>query len=357
MSGQTKLTYHDKPVFGLDIGRSTLKIMQVEPGVKMPVVCAYGSAQFDPAAIVDGVIVDPETVIKTIHSLCTNSIVGELATKRVAMSIPNEYSFSRVLSLPALSNEDMKSAVMSEAERSIPLKLDDLYYDYRALELDASGNREVQLVATPKKIVDSYILVIEALGLELAAIETNIGAVTRMVTQSEGDDVVSLIVDLGSTAADLSIYDGNSVRITATADCGSEDITELIARALSVTSNQAHTIKTRYGLEPSKKQQEILKAIAPELDKLVAEIKKIIRYYSDRSDVSAQVGQIIVLGGGANLPGLSTYLTDQIRIPTRLCDPWQNLSFGTLQPPHQVETTLYTTAGGLSLVSAEELSA
>jgi type IV pilus assembly protein PilM len=206
MSGQTKLTYHDKPVFGLDIGRSTLKIMQVEPGVKMPVVCAYGSAQFDPAAIVDGVIVDPETVIKTIHSLCTNSIVGELATKRVAMSIPNEYSFSRVLSLPALSNEDMKSAVMSEAERSIPLKLDDLYYDYRVLELDASGNREVQLVATPKKIVDSYILVIEALGLELAAIETNIGAVTRMVTQSEGDDVVSLIVDLGSTAADLSLH-------------------------------------------------------------------------------------------------------------------------------------------------------
>jgi type IV pilus assembly protein PilM len=351
-----KLTYIDKPVFGLDIGRSTLKIMQIEAGAKKPIVCGYGSASFDPSVIANGVVVNPEVLVKTIHTLYTTSMIGTLHTKRVAMSLPNEYSFSRILSLPPMSVDDLKVAVLSEAERSIPVKLDDLYFDYKVLALASDGNQEIQLVATPRKIVDSFISVIEALGLELAAIETNIGAVTRMVTQAEGNDVVSLIVDLGSTAADLSIYDGSAVRITGTADCGSEDFTTLIAKALSVTTTQAHTIKTRYGLEPSKKQKEILEAIEPELQKLILEIKKMIRYYSERSDESAHVGQIIVLGGGANLPGLSTYLTDQVRIPTRLCDAWQNLSFGTLQPPNQLETTMYTTAGGLSLISTQELT-
>jgi Tfp pilus assembly PilM family ATPase len=124
-----------------------------------------------------------------------------------------------------------------------------------------------------------------------------------------------------------------------------------------VSRTQAHTIKTRYGLEPSKKQAEILDAIRPELDKLMGEIRKMIRYYNERASEDALIGQIIILGGGANLPGLSTYITDQIRIPTRLCDPWQNISFGGLQAPHQLETTLYTTAAGLSLIGAEELAA
>ena len=85
------------------------------------------------------------------------------------------------------------------------------------------------------------------------------------------------------------------------------------------------------------------------------EIKKVIRYYADRSRGSEPIGQIIILGGGANLPGLSSYLTDKTRVPTRLCSPWNNISFGKLQPPHELETTLYTTASGLALVSKEDL--
>ena len=97
-------------------------------------------------------------------------------------------------------------------------------------------------------------------------------------------------------------------------------------------------------------------AVKPELDKLITEIRKMIRYYDERASEGSELGQIIVLGGGANLPGLSTFITDQIRVPARLCDPWQNISFGGLQAPHQLETTIFTTAAGLSLVTEEELS-
>jgi Tfp pilus assembly PilM family ATPase len=151
------------------------------------------------------------------------------------------------------------------------------------------------------------------------------------------------------------VYDGNSIRATGTVDCSGAVLTQNIARALSVTEQQAHSIKTRYGLDASKKQNEILEAVEPELGKLVYEIRKVMRYFSDREKTDTPIGQIIILGGGANLPGLSGYITNKTRVPTRLCAPWNNLSFGKLQPPHELETTLYTTAGGLGLVTEKDL--
>lgn len=353
-----RLLYTDKPVFGLDIGRSSIKMMQVDVSsqkAKSPVI-GYGTTQFDPKSIDKGVITDHEALASAIKDLFDKQFVGTLTTKRVAYSIPNEYSFSRVLSLPKMPAEELRTAVYSEASRTIPIKNEDLYIDYSLGAEMVDGMQEIQLVATPREIVDSLITLSDMLGLEVAVIETNISAVSRIVTHAEGYDIVSMIIDLGSTAADLSIYDGTTVRITGTADCGSENITALIAKKLAVSKNQAHTIKTRYGIEPSKKQSEILEAIKPELDRLIGEIRKMIRYYNERASEDALIGQIIILGGGANLPGLSTYITDQIRIPTRLCDPWQNISFGGLQAPHQLETTLYTTAAGLSLIDTMELA-
>ncbi len=352
-----KLTYIDKPVFGFDIGRSSIKIMQINHGKNVSTVVGYGNTNFDPNAVSKGAIVDFEIVAKATKDLYDKQFVGQLNSRRVAFSIPNEYSFSRVLTLPKMKTAEVYEAAVNEATRTIPVKLEDLYLSYEVgSELD-DNMQEVQLVATPKEIVDSYMTLADMLGLEVAAIETNINAVSRIVTNSEGNSIITMIIDLGSTAADLSIYDSNTIRITGTADCGSENMTTLIAKSLGVSQSQAHTIKTRYGIEPSKKQSEILSAIKPELDKLVTEIKKMIRYFNDRASDESTLGQIIVLGGGANLPGLSTYLTDQLRIPTRLCDPWQKISFGGLQAPHQLETTLYTTAAGLSLISEEDLAA
>jgi len=348
--------YKDKPAFGLDIGRSSIKILQVDTIGKRARVVGYGTTTFDPKAIEKGVVVDHEIIVKAAHKLISSQLVGELNTRRVAVSIPNEHSFSRIITLPAMSNKDLSSAVQLEVDQSIPLPISELYFDYSVARTLDDGSQEIQIVACPSEIADSYIGLFNALGLEVALIESNITAVTRMVLHAEAHDVSTLIVDIGSTACDISVYDGSAVRATGTIDCSGETITTNIAKGLGVTQEQAHSIKTRYGLELSKKQDKIIQAAEPELNKLINEIRKVMRYYEDRQSDGDPIGQIIILGGGANLPGLSTYITSGTRVPTRLCSPWNNISFGKLQPPHELETTLYTTASGLSLVSSKELS-
>src|SRR5690606_5654995 len=110
------------------------------------------------------------------------------------------------------------------------------------------------------------------------------------------------------------------------------------------------TIKTRYGLDASKKQKEITKALQPVLTRLINEIKRISRFYTERAGKEKAITQIVIVGGGANLPSLSAYLTDNLRLPTRLVNPWNDIDFGRLQPPHKLEHSLYSTAAGLSLI-------
>ena len=349
--------YKDKKVFGFDIGHSAIKVMQIDQTKKAISVVAYGTEPFNPKAVENGIIIDPEEITRAAYQLIQSNLNGVLTTRRAAVSLPNEYSFNRVVLLPKMDKKDLAEAIKQEVDQSIPLANDQLYYDYNVTRTFSDGSQEIQIVACPKETVDSYLSIFDALGLEVALIESNISAVTRIAAHSEAQGVVTLIVDIGSTACDLSVYDGVATRVTGTVDCSSERITANIAKVLDIGMEQASSIKSRYGLGVSKRQAEIIQAAEPELNKLVNEIRKVMRYFTEKEDEKSSIGQIIILGGGANLPGLSTYITDRARVPTRLCAPWKNISFGNLPSPLDQEATLYTTASGLSMISPRELAA
>ena len=77
------------------------------------------------------------------------------------------------------------------------------------------------------------------------------------------------------------------------------------------------------------------------------------RYYEGRATDEGEIKRIIILGGGANLPGLTEFLSDETSIKTEVCNTWNNVTFGKLQEPHRLETTMYTTAFGLALAQLQ----
>lgn len=351
---KSSIFYRDKPVFGFDIGYNSVKVMQIDTNSKNHKVTGYAYTSFSEKAIKNGVIVDPEAIAKEVYPLFTRHLIGTIDTKRVVAALPVSKTFNRVLTLPSLPTKDMEDAIRAEAEQYIPVPLDKLYLDYDITPTSGQDNYEILIVATPRNIVDSYLVLFELLGLEVAQLETSISAATRLVMHAEQTDLPTLIIDFGSISTDLSIFD-TTLRVTGTVSEGGDTITKAIADELKVTVKQGQTIKTKHGLGPGKRQAQIRKALEPLLNKMVIEIKKMVRFYQERSGVERKLEQVIILGGGANMPGLADYLTDKIRIPTRTCNPWLNLDFGDLQPPHQLEKTLYATAAGLSLVNPKEI--
>jgi type IV pilus assembly protein PilM len=358
---QTPNFFRQKPLFGLDIGNGSLKVMQVsesqhDPRAKnhqQPHVIGYGTVSFDKAAIDNGVVVQPEIIAKATTELFKQHLIGDITTNRVAMTIPAYRTFTRSIQLPQLKPKELQDAVLLEAEQYIPLPLDELYLDYQQIR-QVKDRTEVLAVAVPKNIVDSYVELASILGLEAVLIETTMGASARLFSQDKQSDVPTVIIDFGSLSSDISVYD-KGILAASTVPGGGQVFTNSIQEKLKVTPEEAQLIKTKYGLGLSKRQDEIKVALEPTLAQIVKEIRRMIRYYDEHYGSERPIKQLVTLGGGANMPGLSEYLTNALRLAVRSCDPWQYLPYKGLQPPSNADKPMFATAAGLSLVPPKEV--
>lgn len=356
--GSIKTTYFfkNKPLFGLDIGASSLKVMQLDDkslSTKKPRVIGYGTAKFDPSAADNGALVKPEVVAEAMIDLFKNHLIGEITTRRVAMAIPAYRTFTRAISLPGLDAKELDEAIRLEAEQYIPMPLEELYLDYTIIKTDKDAT-EVFVVAVPRKIVDSYMTLANLLGLEVVLIETTLGGGARLFEQDENSASSTVIIDFGSLSSDITIFD-QKVLVTGTVQGGGAVFTESIKNKLGVTQTEANIIKNKYGLSLSKKQAEIQQALEPTLQQIVKEIRRMIRYYEERYGTDKPIAQVITLGGGANMPGLTDYLTSALRLPVRHCDPWLYFDVKQLQAPSNADKPMYATVAGLSLIGPSEV--
>lgn len=364
MNTTTKIPYyfHDKPLFGLDIGHGSLKVMQLEAtnglpknGKHLPKVIGYGFSNFDKTAQQDGVVIKPEVIATAAKELFEKNLIGDITTRRVAVAIPTYRTFTRALRLPRLSAKQLNDAVELEAEQYISMPLDQLYIDFEVIRQD-SETTELFMVAVPKSIVDSYLELTQLLGLETVLIEPTLSSSARLFFAGDesNNDMPTVIIDFGSLSSDISIFDKHML-VAGTVQGGGENFTNSIQKQLGVTLPEAGLIKTRYGLSLSKKQAEIKLALEPTLQQIVKEIRRMMRYYEERYGVERPIEQIITLGGGANMPGLSDYLTATLRLPVRHTSPWQYFNYKGLQPPSDADKPMYATVAGLSLSPPREI--
>ncbi len=349
--------FKDKPVFGLDIGHGSLKVMQTERIGKKSRIVGYGNTSFDASAIEDGVIVDPKAIAKATLDLFEHRLIGNITTKRVVVAIPAYRTFTRLINLPILSGKQLREAVELEAEQYIPMPLGELYIDYDVVGQthDGRGDKlDVFAVAVPRKTVDTQLQLMRLLGLETVGVETTIDAAGKLFLQDAQSDVPAVLIDFGSLSADITIFDQHML-VSGTVTGGGDVFTGRIRDKLGVTQAEAQIIKTKYGLGSSKKQAEIMSAIEPVLQQLAQEIRRMIRYYEDRYGDTRKVGQVITMGGGANMPGLSDYMTNALRLAVRSCDPWEYCEHKGLQPPSKADKPMFATVMGLSLIPPQEL--
>lgn len=348
--------YKDEPLFGLDIGHSSLKVAQLDTAQNPCKVLGYGVNSFDPAAIQNGVISNTDAIASSLQELFDNKIVGSISSKRVACSIPTAHTFSRPMKLPVLDHDGISEAINLEAEQYIPIPLNNLYLDYEISHQDEKGV-ELLLVAASKSIIDSYVKLLSPLELEPIAFEPSINAASRLIKiENQSSAKPFLVIDIGSVATDIAVFD-NALLVSSTLPTGGDHITNLIAKNLHLSYDQANETKNHFGISFSDKQQRIVDTIRPQLDTLVHEALKTIRYYNERATNSGKLAQVVTVGGGAIMPGLSQYLSRELGLPVSNLDPWQWMNLGELPPPPPADHSIYITAAGEAMLNPKEIMA
>tara|TARA_B100001245_G_scaffold152621_1_gene114287 strand:- start:5343 stop:6395 length:1053 start_codon:yes stop_codon:yes gene_type:complete len=347
----TKLFYKDKPLIGLDIGSTDMKVMSID--LEKQFVTGYGVIDLDPLQIRKAFDDNNDYLLKNLRTLLENKLVGNLISDRVVIGIPTSRTFSRTFTVPADSEKTLDDAVAIEVGQYIPLPMSLLYIDYEIIE----RNEKVLTVimsAVPRKLVDNTLAACESLGLSATVVEPAINAVARVLKTNERGYLPTVIVDIGAANTDIGVLDG-SVRITGGITTGGNTFTLDIAKKLGVTLENAHQLKVLNGLAPGPKQAKLTAALRPALRNIMTETRKVIRYYNERLSNDRRLEQILIVGSGSNVPGIGDFFTNELVMPARTANPWQDLNFGELPQPAKQFRSRYISVAGLASVGKEDV--
>ncbi len=349
----SKLFFQDKPIIGVDISQTGIKVMAVD--TSHWTVTGYGSIDLDPVEAQKSIDGDGAYLGQSIRTVLKDKKIGKITTNHAVLSIPTSKTYARTFSIPNKDAGNLKDAIALEIEQYIPVPVSQLYVDNQIIARDKL-NTTVQLCAVPINTVDTCVAAANSAGLEVVMVEPSVNAIARLLAFAEEGGLPTVIVDIGPAATDIAILDGN-IRVSGSIAVGGNTFTLDIAKKLNIPLESAHQLKVQHGLAVSPRQQKIEGALEPNLKRILSEIKKIMRYYTERLDSEKRLEQIVIVGGGSNVPGLGDYFTNALVMPARVASPWQILNFGELEQPPKQFKARYITVAGLASIKPKEIFA
>ena len=270
-----KLFYKDKPIIGLDISNTGVKVMAID--IKRWLVLGYGSIDLEPNKVKKSLEGDSTYLADNIQLLIKEKLIGSLPSNHVALSVPTDRSYSRTFNLPSSVANKLKDAIELEVDQYIPVPATMLYIDYQVIERNKDGVT-IMMSAVPRMIVDKCIAAVENAGLIASLVEPGMSAVARLLTYTEDGQLPSVIIDIGPSSTDIAVLDSGTIRVTGGLAIGGNTLTLDIAKKLAITLENAHQLKVLNGLSAGPRQEKIKNAIEPSLKQIATETRKIIRY-------------------------------------------------------------------------------
>ncbi len=154
----------------------------------------WGGTPLADGLIRHGIIDDPSRVSAIIDSLFGEA---ELPRDNVIVSITGLRSISRILSLPKIKPKLLKEAILNEAEREMPVPLDELYLSW---ELVGTGNAQNHycVLGVPRDLVDTEAQTLLRAGIRPRALNLKPLALAKAVNRSD-----ALIIDIEPDSFDL----------------------------------------------------------------------------------------------------------------------------------------------------------
>jgi type IV pilus assembly protein PilM len=230
-----------------------------------------------------------------------------------------------------------------------------LYVDYEIIER-TKEQLTIVMSAVPRLLIDRCMQVTQQAGLQPIMIEPGINAVARVLESTEEGHLTTLIVDVGPASTDIAVLAGGAIRVSGGLGVGGNTFTLDIAKKLGVALENAHQLKVLNGLSAGPRQAKITSALQPSLQRILTEIRKVIRYYNERlSNDKNKLEQVLIVGGGSNVPGIGDYFTNELVMPARVASPWQRLDFAKLPQPAKQFRPRYITVAGLASVDQKDL--
>ncbi|MFO8085325.1 MAG: pilus assembly protein PilM [Desulfobacterales bacterium] len=127
-------------------------------------------------------LLDPKKPLKDRMLICPDLIADFIKSNNVSSSdifigIPRESVILRDIELPLAVKENLRSTLEYKIENYVPLKVENIYFDYQILEEDKQLNQlKILLIVVQKDILETYLRLKDRLGIGLTGISISSAA-------------------------------------------------------------------------------------------------------------------------------------------------------------------------------------
>lgn len=345
--------------FALDLSDRSIKVVKLARKRGELFLENFGEFNVEPGLMEDGAILEEGKLASTIQRAMNSLKKGPLHTLYAACSLPEQKTYLRVIQLPTMNEKEVANAVQWEVEANVPAPLNELYFDWQVIKplANHTDHFDILISAAPRNLVDSYTQLLNKAGLTPFSFEPESIALARSLIKEGVAKRPILIMDLGRTRTSFLVYAGRGLRLSSSVKLSGAVITESIVKALKVSEEEAVRLKEEVGINP-KENESVYEAIIPALTDFKEQIQKYIEFYYKSSGhvhgSAAQIGKVLLVGGGARIMGFDKYLAVSLGIPVELANPWVNILNPPLQETPELpfrESIRYSTALGLALGS------
>ena len=345
----------NKKAFGLDIGISTIKAVELSLSKSDVKLTACIMAPTPPKGMISESPGDEEEMAKALKKIVEDA---GISNKNVNVALPDNQVYSKVIEMPFLSDRELSSAIYWEAEQYMPIPLSTASLSWHVISKPAKAGTDekmkVLMVGAPTNVVKKYQKIITLAGFTINTMETEILSAVRALTfyLPPNINTPTVIVNIGDISTSLAIVIRNNILFTYSLPVGGAAINRAISADFGLSEAQAEEYKRTYGIKKGAIGDRIGSATEPILNSILAEVKKAVLYFSQKNS-NTKIEQIVLSGSTAKLPGIDIYFADSAGVETVIANPWKLVSSNTIPKEILSNAPAYSISVGLALKDYE----
>ncbi|MDX6511771.1 MAG: type pilus assembly protein PilM [Gaiellaceae bacterium] len=326
-----------KNLVGLKIGASQLAAARVSNN-GVAEVEQVARVALREGIVVGGELRDPDALAEALKDFFRKN---RLPRKGVRLGIANNRIGVRTFEIAGIDDpKQLANAIRFRAQEALPIPIDEAVLDYQVLseELDEDGqlNRKILLVVAYRELIDRYVSACKKAGITLVGIDLEAFALLRALSarheESDTPDSALVAVSIGHERSTFAVSDGRVCEFTRVLEWGGSALSVAIARALDAAPSEVETIKRSLSLVDSapvegltpEQADKAREALHRQVQTFARELVSSLQFYQNQPG-SLGIGEIVVTGGTAHLPGLAEELQRLIGVKVRVGDPFAHV--------------------------------
>lgn len=298
-------------VVGIDIGSSSIKVVEVQEKNDLLTLTSYGELQlgpYDDKEIGQSVILNPKKEQQALVDVIRESAVK---ASDAVLALPLSASFVTMIDFVASENEDLSSRVRVEARKYIPVPISEVTLDWAEVESDVRKGKDVRSVlvaAIQNESLNRFRILTQFANLKQPPTEIECFSAIRGIFKEDETDVA--VIDIGAVSTKLYIAHDGLLQRMHRVRAGGALATKKIATKLGLSFEEAEERK-RLTAQGDPDFSEIEIAHNESYDRTWREIRQVIQEYEDRR--SAEIEKVYLTGGGAIFPTIKNTIADALR--------------------------------------------